>query len=298
MAEFSVAVQVFGLQDRYGGDPQAFIDVAVMADELGIDQMVFTDHVIMGERTDRYPFGQFPVAPEYPWYEPLTLMSAIASRTRRLRLATGVLIAPLRPAALLAKTVATLDVLSGGRVDLGIGVGWQREEYDAEGLDFDARWGMIDDHVRLMRTLWEDVPASFSGGGIDFERLYSVPPPAQTRLPVWYGVRASDRNARRIAELGDGWIPIIRDPAEIGSGVARIREAMVERGRDPSELSVRAQLPVAKDARGRPSVAATLDNLDDTLAAGVTHIEFMSAIFAPQAEEIEPFLRAVATAKP
>lgn len=297
MADFQVAVQVFGLQDRYGGDPRAFVDVAVMADELGIDQMVFTDHVIMGERTDRYPFGRFPVAPEYPWYEPLTLMSAIASCTRRLRLATGVLIAPLRPAALLAKTVATLDVLSGGRVDLGIGVGWQREEYEAEGLDFDARWGMVDDHVRLMRALWEQLPASFSGAGIEFERLYSAPQPVQRRLPVWFGVRASDRNARRIAELGDGWIPIIRDPARIGSGVARIREAMVECGRDPAELSVRAQLPVAKDSGGRPSVAATLDNLDDTLAAGVTHVEFMSAVFAPGAGDIEPFLRAVAAAK-
>lgn len=297
MADFQVAVQVFGLQERYGGDPQAFIDVAVMADELGIDQMVFTDHVIMGERTDRYPFGSFPVAPEYPWYEPLTLMAAIASRTQRLRLATGVLIAPLRPAALLAKTIATLDVLSGGRVDLGIGVGWQREEYEAEGLDFDARWGMVDDHVRLLRSLWENVPASFSGGDIAFERLYSVPQPAQRRLPVWFGVRASDRNARRIAELGDGWLPIIRDPAEIGGGVARIREAMIEHGRDPARLAVRAQLPVATDSGGRPSIAATLENLDETLAAGVTHIEFMTAVFAPAAADIEPFLRAVAAAK-
>ena len=121
MATYKKSVGMWGAHDLAGGDPKLLLDLARQADAAGIDQLNFTDHVIMSENTGVYPFGDFPVPPQYPWFEPLVLMSMIAGATSRVRVATGVLIAPLRPAALLAKMAATLDVLSGGRLDLGIG---------------------------------------------------------------------------------------------------------------------------------------------------------------------------------
>ena len=119
------------------GEWHRFVDLGRAADDAGVDRVVVVDHVVMGPHTENYAWGKFPVPPDAPWFEPLTMLTAIAAVTTRVRLATGILIAPLRPAAFLAKQVATLDQLSRGRVDLGVGTGWQREEYDAEGLDFD-----------------------------------------------------------------------------------------------------------------------------------------------------------------
>jgi alkanesulfonate monooxygenase SsuD/methylene tetrahydromethanopterin reductase-like flavin-dependent oxidoreductase (luciferase family) len=170
-----ISLGVFGLERLFAGDPRELIDVARHAEAAGVDQINFTDHVVMSARTDRYPFGKFPLPPEYPGFEPLTMLAAIASATSQIRLATGVLITPLRPAVLLAKIAATLDVVSGGRLDLGVGTGWQREKYEAAGIP----------------------------------------------LPLWFGMAPTQANARRIAELGQGWLPIYADPAFI-------RECVVE----------------------------------------------------------------------
>jgi alkanesulfonate monooxygenase SsuD/methylene tetrahydromethanopterin reductase-like flavin-dependent oxidoreductase (luciferase family) len=132
-----LSVTISNLHRSFGPDLRWMVDLARVADESGIDQIALSDHVLMGERTDRYPYGTFPFAPDEPWMEPLTTLAAIASVTRRVRLATGILIAPLRPPPLLAKTIATLDVLSNGRVDFGVGVGWQREEYEASSVPFE-----------------------------------------------------------------------------------------------------------------------------------------------------------------
>src|SRR5262245_900183 len=107
------------------GEWHRFVDLARAAEDAGVDRIVVVDHVVMGTHTDAYSWGTFPTPPESPWFEPMTMLAAIASATRRIRLATGILIAPLRPAALLAKQAATLDVISGGRLDLGVGTGWQ-----------------------------------------------------------------------------------------------------------------------------------------------------------------------------
>lgn len=270
-----LALSLFGAQDLAGGDPAVLVEIAVAAEEAGFDQLNVTDHVIMGERTDRYPFGTFPVATSYPWFEPITLLGVIAGATRSIRLSTGILIAPLRPAVLLAKQVATLDVLSGGRVDLGLGVGWQPEEYEAVGVPFEERWSRLDDAVRTMRQLWQrGGPVSVDERSVAFTDLSSYPRPAQVLVPVWFGVAATDRQAQRVAELGDGWIPILRDPRDVAPGVDRMRSAFAAAGRDPQALVVRAKTPVSGHRDSVDGWSQTCRLAEASVRAGVTVVDF------------------------
>ena len=139
---------LFGLENFYGGDVKSYIEISQMAEELGFDAVSVTDHVVMGKNLHKYPFGQFPMPSDAPWYEPLTLLTMIAANTSSINLATAVLIAPLRSPALLAKTAASLDAISNGRLELGVGLGWQEEEYEASGISFDQRakifWETLD----------------------------------------------------------------------------------------------------------------------------------------------------------
>ncbi len=295
MATYKKSVGMWGAHDLAGGDPKLLLDLARQADAAGIDQLNFTDHVIMSENTGVYPFGDFPVPPQYPWFEPLVLMSMIAGATSRVRVATGVLIAPLRPAALLAKMAATLDVLSGGRLDLGIGTGWQREEYDACGLPFEGRLERLDDQVRAMRTLWRDAPATFHSETVNINQLYSLPMPVQEGgVPLWYGISPTPENARRIAELGDGWVPIQSRPAFISEGSSLIRHAFEEAGRDPDTLRVRAVAPPALNEQGEPDLDRIEEVIEPLLEAGATHIEFLPYMYVRSADDFPHFFERVA----
>jgi probable F420-dependent oxidoreductase len=289
MTVTQIALGMFGLHDVFGGDAGGYLRAAELADSAGIDQVVFTDHVVMGERTDRYPYGPFPLPPAAPWFEPLTLLAGVSARTRRIRLATGVLIAPLRPAALLAKILATLDALAPGRIELGIGAGWQQEEYAAEGLDFERRWTLLDDGVRAMQALWREAPASFRSQTVNFERIYSTPHPAARTIPLWYGVKPTERQAARIAELGVGWIPISTSADYVRDGVARIREAFARAGRDPSTLQVRAHVPVHYGADGRGDLERSIAEIPALREAGVTVFEFEHHPFVRTPADLEPF---------
>jgi probable F420-dependent oxidoreductase len=264
-----VSLTLAGLSRLFGDRLEGVIELAAAADAAGIDQIALPDHLAIGPRTDRYPYGRFPLPPDEPWLEPLTTLAAMAAATRRIRLATGVLIAPLRPALLLAKTAATLDVLSGGRLDLGVGLGWQREEF--AGMPFSRRAERLDDQLRACRALWSGKPVSFRSATLAFEDLVSLPRPLQPGgPPLWFGVAPTERNAERIAELGAGWLPIESDPAAIARGVSVLRRAFERAGRDPASLGVRANAPVAADAAGRPDLGATLAGLPRLREAGVT----------------------------
>jgi probable F420-dependent oxidoreductase len=258
-----------------GGDWQALLDVARACDETGVDRLVVNDHVVMGRRTDAYVWGRFPTAPDGPWLEPLTTLATMAAVTIRVRLATGILIAALRPAAVLAKTVATLDVLCGGRLDLGVGVGWQSEEYDAVGLDFAARGQRLDDTIGACRALWSQLPASYTSESIAFDDTFCSPQPAQERLPVWFSGSLNARNLRRIIDLGDGWIPIMgATTEEIRDGAQQLRE---QAGRP---IAVQAPAPIAKATDGSRDIAATMQGVPTMTAAGATDIYVNIASFA------------------
>lgn len=245
-----------------GGDWRRLLDQAREAEAVGIDGVVVVDHVAIGPRTDRYPTGPFPVPDDAPWLDPLHVLTAVAAVTERLRLGTGILIAPVRPAVVLAKAVATLDVLSGGRVDLGVGTGWQREELEAAGVPWAERGARLTDGIAACRALWEaDGPVTVDLPTVAFAEILSLPLPVQRPVPVLFSGTLHERNLHRIVTLGDGWIPIMGatfDP--IAAGVERLRAAYAEAGRDPSTLLVRAP------------VDAALETLAALLAAGVTDV--------------------------
>jgi probable F420-dependent oxidoreductase len=255
-----------------GGNAGTFVTTARRAEEAGFAGVVVSDHVVMGPHPERYPWGRFPGTSDDPWLEPLTMLTAIACVTTHLRLATGVLLAPLRPAPLLAKTIATLDVLSGGRVDLGVGTGWQQEEIEAHGVDFAKRGEALTDTMAACRALWRDSPARFSSPTVSFDEIWCVPKPCRAGgPPVLFSGTLTKRNIRRIVELGDGWIPIMGETLEgVAAGAAVLRDALAAAGRDPSALRVRASLPPVKDPDGRPDLAATLAELPNLAKHGAT----------------------------
>ena len=255
------------------GELHRVVEVARQAEDAGVDQLVLPDHVVMGARTDRYQWGAFPFPPEEPWLEPLTTFAAIAAATTRVRLATGILVVPVRPAVLLAKMAATVDVLSQGRLDLGVGVGWQAEELEAAGVPYEERGDRLTDTIAACRVLWRDHPASFSSETVDFADIWCSPRPVQPGgVPVWFAGSLTPRMLRRVVSLGDGWIPIMGSTVDgIAADVARLREALAAAGRDPSTLQVRAPVPAVRDGDGRPDVARTLEVVPALAAAGVTH---------------------------
>ena len=259
----------------FGSDWTSLLDLARAAEDAGVDRIVVTDHVLMGNNTDAYVWGRFPTAPDAPWLEPLTCLSAIAGVTSRVRLATGIIIAPLRPAPVLAKTVATLDLLSGGRVDLGVGVGWQREEYDASGLDFAARGQLLDDTIGACRALWSQSPASYRSGSISFADVYCSPRPVQERLPVWFSGTFNTRTRRRVLELGDGWIPIM------GASIDDIRAGAKELGAATDRpIEIQAPVPLVRHADKSLDLRATIEHVPDLVAAGVTNVYVNAASLA------------------
>ncbi|MFN8037552.1 MAG: TIGR03619 family F420-dependent LLM class oxidoreductase [Acidimicrobiia bacterium] len=299
MARVDVSVLVSGVPRLFGDDLGAIVDLARMADDAGIDQLVLPDHVIMGPRTDRYPFGTFPYPPEAPWPEPLTTLAAMAAATTRVRLGTGILIVPLRPAVLLAKTAATLDVLSRGRLDLGVGTGWQREEFEAEGLDYSARVRTMDDTLRACRALWtQPGPVHFESPTLSFRDVWCEPRPVQPGgVPLWFGGSAVPATARRIAELGAGWLPIgVMPEDELGAAIELLRGALRDAGRDPSELGVRSGLPVVTGADKRVDFDATWAPVPALASLGVTAVSIPLGRFLRTRADVEPFFRDLAAA--
>jgi probable F420-dependent oxidoreductase len=279
--QLSVGLPNFGsyLEPR---DWHRFIDLARAADDAGVDRVVVVDHVVMGPNTDAYAWGNFPTPPEAPWLEPLTVLAAMAAVTTRVRLATGILIAPLRPAAFLAKQAATLDVLSQGRLDLGVGTGWQREEYDAQELDFGRRGQLLTDTLAACKALWRDLPANVETPTLTFHDIYCAPQPVQPGgVPLWIAGTLNKRNMERLVRFGDAWIPIMGETVDgIAAGAEQVRAAWKEAGRDAAQLQVQAPLRIARGDDGRPDIARSVESVPELVAAGATDVQAPLRAFA------------------
>ena len=261
------------------GDWTPLLERVRSADAAGIDRLVVSDHVVFGEHLEEYGRpeaggvvgGKQPTGPDGLWLEPLTLLSVLAGMTTHARLGTGILLAALRRPVVLAKAAATLDVLSRGRLDLGVGVGWQREEYEAAGLDFGERGRLLDHTLEVCQTLWRDQAARFDGDGLHFESIHCMPKPLQPGgVPIWVSGRLNDRVLARIVRFGSGWIPwgdVARNPAE---GLGRVKDALVAGGRDAAGFQVEGPLPVVRDGDGAIDVAPTMEGVPPLVAAGIT----------------------------
>ncbi len=287
-----MSLTISGVKRLFGDDLAQLIEFAKRAEDAGIHQIAMTDHLAIGPHTDRYPYGPFPFPNDEPWPEPLLTLAAMAGATQRIRLATAVLIAPLRPALLLAKSLATLDALSGGRVDLGVGTGWQSEEFAAAGVPFEARAARMDDVLRACRVLWRDAPASFHSPTVSFDDLWCIPRPVQPGgVPIWFGVAPTPRNVDRVVEMGVGWMPVGTDLVALAVGVRTLRAAFAAAGRDPATLGVRANVPIAVDGDGRVDLDRSLaEGIPRVRDAGATIAAFPIAAFVRDARGLDPFL--------
>jgi probable F420-dependent oxidoreductase len=266
---------------------QPVLDRAVAADRAGVDRIAVSDHVVFGEHLEAYARpelggaegGKQPTGPDGHWLEPLTALAVIAGMTTRLRLGTNIVLAALRRPVVLAKMAATLDVLSGSRLDLGVGVGWQREEYDAAGLDFDTRGDLLDHTLAVCQTLWRDRDATFADEHLRFEHIHQMPKPLRPEgVPVWVSGTPNRRVARRVARFASGWIPWGPAARDLGAGIPEMWRLVEAEGRDPADLQVVGTLPLVRTDDGI-DLDATMAGVAPLAAAGVT--DFRAALRLP-----------------
>ena len=277
---------------------------------LGFTSVMIADHIVFPSVvTSKYPYtvsGVFPGQGDA--LEQLALMAFIAGKTERLRLVTSVMILPYRNPVATAKTLATIDVLSRGRVTVGVGVGWLREEFEALGAaDFDRRGAVSDEYLRIFKALWTESPVSFAGEFYRFEDVRCLPEPVQKpHPPIWIGGH-SKAALRRVARLGDGWHPIGANPtvpltpADLRRDLDELYRLTEAEGRDPSALTISykaplydASHPVAAGAARRP-FSGSRDQIAEDIATyerlGVSELifDFRSEILAESLERMERF---------
>jgi probable F420-dependent oxidoreductase len=292
-----ICLGLWGSQELVGGDFASVIDLVRMADEKGIDQVDSPDHVLMA-KPERYIYGKFPVPVDYPWYEPVAALAAFAAVTKRIRLTNGVMVAPLRAAPLLAKQFTTIDVLSRGRLDIGIGAGWMPEEFAACNVSWEKRFDYLFEMVQAMRALWGGAPATFRGARIDFERVWQLPFPVQNRIPVHFGLGVpSERNFARIAEVGDGWYPMEEEAEPLADQIRQLKAAFAARGRDPETAKVRVMLRPFYDAEGKGDLDKNLKKVPALARAGVTTMCFPARAYCRGLDDFEPFLDRILAVK-
>lgn len=237
-------------------DPELVIEIADLAERSSLESVWVFDHILTPVEVDsKYPFsadGSYHNPATQSYLDALTVLSVVAGRTSRVRLGTRVLIAAYRHPVPLAKQLATLDVLSGGRLTVGVGAGWMREEFDALGVPWERRYSILDEHVALMRNTWMHGTTSFEGKHFRHGHAGFYPQPVQPgqTIPIVVG-GTGDRALRQVAEWGDGWavaVPGTVAPAERISALTErlttLRRLAEEAGRDPDALRLVGQAPI------------------------------------------------------
>lgn len=233
--------------------PEALKTLVQRGEACGFDSVVIADHIVFPtEIESKYPYtvsGAFPGHGDA--LEQLSLMSFVAAKTERLRLITSVLILPHRNPLVTAKMLATIDVLSDGRITVGVGVGWLREEFEAlSAPDFDQRGAASNEYIEIFKTLWTQDPASFEGEFYQFKSLRCLPHPVQKpHPPIWIGGHSRPA-LRRVAKHGDGWHPVGANPAvplrpaEMETALGELWQLTEAEGRDPSTLEISYKAPL------------------------------------------------------
>lgn len=271
-------------------DRDALTALAQRADALGYDSIFVTDRLLIPTTaTAAYPYspsGAFPLGPDEPWLEALTAVTYLATVTRRIAVGTSVLVIPYRNPVHVARALATADYLSGGRIILGAGIGWWREEFEAVGVPFEDRAARTLEALRLMKAIWTGERVKFEGRFWRIAEAGGVRPhPARAGgIPIWIGGH-TDAALRRVVAVADGWHPLgLRPPVrlhpdEMAERVRRLRALAAEAGRDPASITITFKGPLAfRDTTSgeRPPLTGVPSQIVDDLRAyaraGVEHV--------------------------
>ena len=221
-----------------GADPAKIRDWAQAAENLGFAHIEVPDHVFGATARD----GWTPLYNERdPFHETLVMLGFLAAVTTRIRLSSGILIAPQRQTGLIAKQAAEIDLLSGGRLRLGIGVGWNHVEYAALGAEWKTRGAMQAEQIEVMRRLWSGDLVTYSGRFHRLQGVNIVPPPVQRPIPIWLG-GSSDAVIKRAARIADGWMPIIAPDEQAAAKLTQLRDELRNHGRDPARFGIEGWL--------------------------------------------------------
>lgn len=265
-------------QYEIGADPVVLRDYAQAVEGMGYDYVLAYEHIV-GANPDRPGGWTGPYTHETMFHEPFVLFGYLAGLTKQLEFATGILILPQRETVLVAKQAAQVDVLSGGRLRLGVGIGWNKVEYEAQGFDFHTRGKRIEEQVRLLRELWTKPLVKFKSDDHFINDAGINPLPVQQPIPIWFGGTA-DVVMERMARLGDGWMPNPMPMEVARQKVDLIHQSLAANGRSPADFGLDVRVNVQRQPQSEwdafitewQSMGATHVCMN-TMGAGYTSIE-------------------------
>ena len=246
-------------------DPERLTRIVTEGEELGFDYVTISDHIMVPRNLDsKYPYtgtGEFPAGTQAAWLEQLATTAYIAALTKKLRFVLSVMVVPHRPAVLTAKLLSTIDFLSKGRLTLGIGVGWCREEFEAIGAaPFDDRGPVTDEWMDACRELWTAEFPKFSGKYVKFDDVVFTPKPVQNPIPIWVGGESGPA-LRRTVKYAHGWYPVGTNPQfpmntlpRFKAGLERFRGFAAKAGRDPSEITIALRVLAGPGTKARGAI--------------------------------------------
>lgn len=256
---------------------ETLLGFARRAEALGYDSLWVSDHVVIPWHIEsRYPYnatGDFPLPPATDFLEPLTALSLVAAVTERIALGTSVMVLPHRHPVLAAKMLATLDHLAPGRVILGAGVGWMREEIELFGVPHARRGAWSDEAIRIMRACWSDEHVRFRGEFFTIDDVACRPRPARGTIPIWIGGHTA-RALRRVATLADGWHAAFPTPVAMAEGMQRLKDECARAHRDPTTLTVSARMGLSAK---RPA-SELIEEIHALQRLGVHHVIVETAV--------------------
>ena len=252
-------------QTEIGTDPALIRDYAQVAEGLGYEHILIYDHVIGANLASR-PGWRPPYTHRDNFHEPFVLFGYLAGLTQKIELVTGIIILPQRQTVLVAKQAAALDVLSGGRLRLGVGIGWNPVEYEALGENFKNRGRRSEEQVEVMRQLWTQELVTFEGNWHKITDAGLNPLPIQRPIPIWFG-GTDDRALRRLARLGDGWFPLLAPDDKCRAAIEKIRSYAREAGRDPDRIGIEGRI-----AFGQGSAETWMQDIAAWKNLGATHL--------------------------
>ena len=273
-------------QTEIGTDPALIRDFGQTAEALGYQHILAYDHVIGANPASR-PGWRPPYTYKDSFHEPFVLFAYLAGVTKKIEFVTGVIILPQRQTVLVAKQAAALDVLSGGRLRLGIGIGWNPVEYEALGENFKNRGRRSEEQVEVMRKLWTQELVTYEGQWHKITDAGLNPLPVQKPIPIWFG-GSDDRALRRLARLGDGWFPLMGPDATCRAAIEKISSYAREAGREPKNIGIEGRLMF-----GQRSPEEWAGEIEAWKNLGATHVTIntMKAGLASPADHIEAIRR-------